>query len=273
MRLALIGYGNIAGSLLGVLADHGLKLARLDVLARPGAEARAHDRLAPLAQDLGETFRVHGSVGDLIAAAPDLVVEVATHVAVRDSLLPCLKAGIDGVLVSVGALADPATEAVLTEAARDGGAKLRIAPGAVGGIDMLAAARLSGGLDVVYSSRKPPLAWTGTPAEAQLDLAALDKAEVFYEGSARQAATDYPKNANVAATIALAGAGFEATRVRMIADPEAQGNIHEYSVRSNALDFTIRLTGKPSPDNPKTSLSTVYSVAREILNAAGPVAI
>ena len=59
----------------------------------------------------------------------------------------------------------------------------------------------------------------------------------------------------------------------MIADPEAPGNVHEYTVRSNALDFTIRLEGKPSPDNPKTSLSTVYSVARDILNAAGPVAI
>lgn len=273
MKLGLIGYGNIAMSLPGVLAEQGLKLARLDVLARPGAEARAHDKLTLLAQGLSEYFEVHGSVGDLIAAAPDLVVEVATHVAVRDSLMPCLKAGIDGVLVSVGALADPETEAALTAAAKAGGALLRIVPGAVGGIDMLAAARLSGGLDVVYTSRKPPLAWAGTPAEASLDLATLKSAELFYEGSARQAATDYPKNANVAATIALAGTGFDATRVRLIADPEAPGNVHEYTVRSNALDFTIRLEGKPSPDNPKTSLSTVYSVAREILNAAGPVAI
>jgi len=273
MKLGLIGYGNIAGSLLGVLAGQGFKAERLDVLARPGAEARAHDKLAPEGQAISDTFAVHASVEELIASGPDLVVEVATHVAVKESLIPCLRAGIDGVLVSVGALADAETEAALTAAAKEGGALLRIVPGAVGGIDMLAAARLSGGLEVTYTSRKPPLAWTGTPAEAKLDLATLDKAEVFYEGSARQAATDYPKNANVAATIALAGAGFEDTRVRMIADPEAPGNVHEYTVRSNALDFTIRLEGKPSPDNPKTSLSTVYSVARDILNAAGPVAI
>lgn len=73
--------------------------------------------------------------------------------------------------------------------------------------------------------------------------------------------------------MALAGLGFEDTQVRMIADPSASGNIHEVSVRSGALDFTIRLEGKPLPGNPKTSASTVFSVAREVLNAVRPVAI
>lgn len=273
MRLALIGYGNIATSLLGILAEQGLVLDRLDILARPGAEDRAKEKLSASASTLGGGLEIHGSVETLIESKPDLVVEVATHDAVRESLLRCLEAGIDSVLVSVGALADAETETALHDAAKTGGALLRIVPGAVGGIDMLAAARLSGDLDVTYISRKPPQAWQGTPAEQKLNLATLATAEVFYEGSAREAARDYPKNANVAATIALAGAGFEATRVKMIADPQAPGNIHEYTVRSNALDFSIRLEGKASPDNPKTSLSTVYSVAREILNAAGPVAI
>ena len=43
MRLALIGYGNIATSLLGILAEQGLVLDRLDILARPGAEDRAKE--------------------------------------------------------------------------------------------------------------------------------------------------------------------------------------------------------------------------------------
>lgn len=273
MRLGLIGYGNIATTLLKVLAEQGLALDRLDLLAKPGAEARASDALAPLAAKVTGAFAVHGQVDQLIAAQPDLVVEVATHGAVRSSLLPCLQAGINGVIVSVGALADAGLEAALTEACTRSGALLRIVPGAVGGIDSLAAARLSGGLEVTYTSRKPPRAWKGTPADAALDLDGLYEATVFYTGTAREAARDYPKNANVAATIALAGAGFEATRVEMIADPNAPGNVHEYHVRSNALNFTVCLEGLPSPDNPKTSLSTVYSVAREILNAAGPISI
>lgn len=170
-------------------------------------------------------------------------------------------------------MADPQTEAALTKAATAGGTQMRLVAGAVGGIDMLAAARLSGLTEVTYTSRKPPAAWRGTPAEKILPLSTLASESTFYEGSARQAAQDYPKNANVAATVALAGLGFEDTQVRMIADPSASGNIHEVSVRSGALDFTIRLEGKPLPGNPKTSASTVFSVAREVLNAVRPVAI
>jgi aspartate dehydrogenase len=273
MRLGLIGYGNIAAALLDVLADEAMAVDGLEVLARPGGTARAQARLAGAAERLGVTLAVHERVEDFVAAGPTLAVEVATHEALRDALPACLRVGIEGIAASIGALADPATEAALRQAARAGNTRLRLVPGAVGGIDALAAARLSGGLEVSYTGRKPPRAWAGTPAEAATDLAALDAECAFYEGTAGGAARDYPKNANVAATLALAGAGFEATRVRLVADPAAPGNIHEYSVRSNALNFTVRLEGKPSPDNPKTSLSTVYSVAREILNAAGPISI
>ena len=144
--------------------------------------------------------------------------------------------------------------------------QLFLPSGAVGGVDILAAARLSGIEDVVYTSRKPPRAWCGTPAERLLDLDALMGEAMFFEGTARAAARDYPQNANVAATVALAGAGFERTKVRLIADPHVQRNVHEVSVRSSCADFHVRIEGKPSPTNPKTSLPTAFSIARLVLN-------
>lgn len=253
--------------MLPVLAREGLSLSELHVLVRPGAAGRAAAKLGH------PDATYHEDVAGLIASAPDLVVEVATHDAVRDAVPACLRAGLTTVLVSVGALADAETEAALTQAAREGGAQLRLVPGAVGGIDALAAAKVSGLTSVIYTSRKPPAAWKGTPAEELLPLGTLASAATFYEGNARQAAQDYPKNANVAATVALAGLGFEDTQVQMIADPAAPGNIHEVTVTAEALEFTIRLQGHPLPENVKTSASTVYSVAREVLNAVRPVTI
>jgi predicted dinucleotide-utilizing enzyme len=51
------------------------------------------------------------------------------------------------------------------------------------------------------------------------------------------------KNANVAATIALAGIGFDATRVRIVADPKISENIHEREVHGTFDSFKMSIAG------------------------------
>lgn len=270
MHLGLIGYGNIARTLMGVLAREGALPARLTVLSLPEFAAATAEAVA--ADFAGPAQVVTGSA-DLIAARPRLVVECAGHAAVQAHATAVLRAGIETVVVSIGALADAALWDQVQAAARAGGTRAILPAGAIGGVDILSALRPSGIEAVAYTGRKPPLAWAGTPAEGILDLAALTDEAVFFTGNAREAATQYPKNANVAATLALAGLGFEATQVRLIADPKVTRNVHEYSVRAGAADYTIRIEGNPSPDNPKTSVTTVYSVAREVMNRSREVAI
>jgi len=268
MHLGLIGHGNIAMTLLALL-EGPLSPARLTLRTRAGRAEAARAALPGCAFPV----EVVDSAGALLAARPDLVVECAGHAGVAENAPTLLRAGIDVMVVSVGALADAALERDLHAAARDGGARMILPPGAVGGIDLLAALAPSGDLEVRYRGVKPPAAWAGTPAEQVVDLAGLTGATTFFEGTAREAARAYPKNANVAATLALAGAGFEATRVELVADPAAAGNIHAYEVRSALARYEMRIENLPSSGNIKTSAATIYSLLREIRNRIGPVAI
>jgi aspartate dehydrogenase len=263
MHLGIIGLGNIGRSLLAQLQGD-LAPSRVTALLRAGSATLLPGSPAP---DI-----VH-SAADLVVLRPDLVVECAGHTAVRDAALPCLRAGIDVVIVSVGALADEALDRSLRQAAREGGARIILPPGAIGGIDLLSALAAAGDCSVSYTGTKPPAAWRGSAAESVLELDRLEVAQAFFTGSAREAALAYPKNANVAATLALAGAGLDATRVRLVADPAATGNRHAYSVTSPLGDFTIEIENRPSPDNPRTSAATVLSVMRCIRNRLGPVEI
>lgn len=270
MHLGLIGYGNIARTLMGILSRESVPLSQVTVVCPRGF---ADGTRARLASDFAGPGTVVCETQALVEAAPDLVVECAGHEGVRQHATAVLQAGIETIIVSIGSLADRSLHEAVIQAARAGSSRFILPAGAIGGIDILSALKMSGIEAVTYTGRKPPHAWKDTPAAALYDLDTLATETVFFSGNAREAATQYPKNANVAATLALAGLGFEKTDVRLIADPAAKGNVHEYSVRSAAADFTMKIEGRPSPDNPKTSVTTVYSIAREIFNRCREQAI
>jgi aspartate dehydrogenase len=105
------------------------------------------------------------------------------------------------------------------------------------------------------------------------DLDKLSARTVLYRGTAGEAALLYPQNANVAAAVALAGLGFEATEVELVADPEAPGNVHEIEAEGAAGRFAIQLQGKPSRTNPKTSALAALSVARALINLDATIVV
>ncbi|MEO0382619.1 MAG: aspartate dehydrogenase [Pseudomonadota bacterium] len=274
MHLGIIGYGSITSTLLDLLASDGsLDIKRLTLLARPAKRDIADMALRNHALASISTLQVVEDADAMVAQRPDLVVECAGCAAVADYAPALLRADIDVATISIGALADEAVQAKLTDAASAGRARLILPSGAIGGIDLLSALGAVETVDVVYRGTKPPKAWRGTPAEQSIALDDLRERTTFFQGSAREAALTYPKNANVAATLALAGGGFDATKVQLIADPHATGNSHAYDVVSPSARFTMQIEGIPSPGNAKTSVATVYSILREIKNHKGPVTI
>ena len=268
-HVAIIGFGAIGRALvqravaIGGAGAHPLGIAY--VVVRPARIAEVQAQLDQLG--------VNARAADAVPADATLAVECAGHDALHAHVLPALARGVECAVLSVGALSEAGLPEQLEAAAHAGNTRLTLLSGAIGGIDALAAARLAGLSEVIYTGRKPPQGWKGSPAEAIVNLDTLSTATPIFEGSARDAARLYPKNANVAATLSLAGIGLDATRVRLIADPALTENIHEVEARGAFGEMKLTMRGKPLADNPKTSALTVLSALRFLVNRAGALAV
>ena len=260
MHLGLIGYGNIADGLIALLDK--TSVAKVSVLVRNPSKMPGHQPSS--ATEKGPTIRFVSDVTDLIAAGPDLVIECAGHSAVETHVPALLRAGVDVVIASVGALADADLNTEIELAAEHGHSRFILPSGAIGGLDLLRAVALAGDVDITYRGTKPPAAWKGSAAEDVIGLDELENAQVFFKGSGRKAALAFPKNANVVAALALAGGGFDRIKVELVADPDAVGNQHSYEVRSDICRYSVTIDAVGSAGNARTSVTTVMSLLHEI---------
>ena len=263
LRVAIVGFGAIGQALARALAAD-VEVIVTQIVTTPRSTLSADKVAAALAPNAFLRTEIDLSP----EGRPDLVVECAGHAAILSHVVPALQAGVRAVVASVGALAAPEVFAQLENAATRGGTRLQLISGAMGGLDALDAARI-GGLDrVSYTGRKPPHSWRGTPAEQACELSRLLAPRVVFEGSARQAAIAFPKNANVAASVALAGLGLDRTEVRLIADPSIERNVHRLDAWGAFGRLELHLENEALPENPKTSALTVFSLARAVRGAS-----
>ena len=136
--------------------------------------------------------------------------------------------------------------------AKKHGTKIYIPSGAIIGIDGILAVK--GLLDEVeIETRKPPRGFGRT-----------DKKEtVLFQGPARKGVPLYPQNVNVAATLSLAGIGFDRTRLRIVSDPKAKSNQHIIKAKGSFGEFFIQVRALPSK-NPKTSSLAAMSAFAKV---------
>lgn len=212
-------------------------------------------------------------IASLSSLGLDLVVEAASQQAARQWAPFFLEAGVEMMLMSVGALVDADFLAHLLELARRSNLQLHVPSGAVGGIDIVKAANVGTLEEVTLTTTKPPEALAGSPyvTEHGIDLFALREPTVIWEGPAAEAVRAFPQNVNVAASLSLAGIGPLRTRVRVVADPAATRNIHEVHVRGEFGEATLRLVNLPSPTNPKTSYLAPLSAVAALRRIASPL--
>lgn len=259
--IALIGCGAI-GSVIAKAVDDGLVDAVLLYLM--DVDRSKAERLAA---SLRRQRPVIASSIEEIARDPrtEVVIEAASQEAVLQYAETLLEAGKELVVLSVGALLRPEARALL---ARYRG-RIHVPSGALGGLDALRAMSLAGVERVELVTRKHPSKLADEPyvRERGLRLEGLDKPLVVFEGSAEEAVRAFPRTLNVAAALALASGA--PVRVRVVADPAAHRNIHEYTAVSKAGTLHVRVENIPHPENPRTSYLAALSAVELLRELCG----
>lgn len=223
---------------------------------------KARDELSILAEKYGcDSFQ---DIQSFLESDIDIVVECATIETATLYASEIIKKK-NLMLISIGALADSPFADTLKENAKKYGKRVYLPSGAIGGLDALKAARLAGGLEsVTLTTRKPA---------NSLSDAIITKEEILFEGTAQEAIKLFPKNANVAIVLSLAGQGVDKTAVRIIADPAVIQNTHQIEVVGAFGEFVMTIKNNPSPDNPKTSHITGSSILAALANLESEIVI
>ncbi len=268
MRVAILGGGSIARLFLdhirrGDLGDD------VEVVALAGRSAAS--RGAALATEYGVAFVT--DFAGLTARQPEVVVEAASHDAVREYAGPLLDHGIAVIVLSGGVMHDDALRANLENAAARSGALLYVPSGGIAGLDALKAACIAGVDEVTITVMKPPAAWKNIDYvdRMNLDLDHLSEPCTLYDGTARAGVPLFPANVNIAAVLSMAGIGFDRTRLKVVADPGITHNTHLIEIRGRTGNISIKVQNVPAPDNPKTAWLACYSALAALKLARSPV--
>jgi len=218
-----------------------------------------------LASELSTMPKIASDFAELVSCKDvHLIIEAASQDAVRQYASKVLQAGKDLMIMSVGALVDSKLTDDVKNFACTAGRKVYIPSGAIAGLDGLKSAAVDRVDEVTLTTRKTPKGLRDNSYIKQrgIRIDALSKPRTVYEGTAAEACKLFPANVNVAAALSLAGIGPEETKVRVVADPTIQRNIHEIRVKGKFGEFKVRVENVPFAKNPKTScLAALSAVA------------
>ena len=244
MNIGLIGAGTIGTYLLEEL--NGKKDKDLQITS---VLVRNFDKYQQLEEQYG--IRLFTDLEEFLDSSIDLVVE-ATTVEAASEMLPAVLRQKETVLISIGALAEEEFFNEINEILNEKDHQLHLPSGAIGGLDLIENVAAVGILETVsLVTRKPA---------HTLSSEAIDEPKAVFEGSAAEAIKQYPKNINVSIALALAGVGFQQTKVTIVADPHVNENIHSIQVKGDFGTASFEIKNKPFPSNKNTSYLAAVSV-------------
>ncbi|SRR5579884_215630 len=257
VRVGFLGFGTIATRVQQLIAQKAP-----DQIDLVGAVVRDVSKPRPEGAP-----KVFATLPELLALRPEVIVECGGHDALRMYGADVLRAGVDLLMVSVGVLATPGLLEEITEAARQGKARARVASGAIGALDAISSAAAGGLARVTHTTRKPPRSLF-SPEEAER----VTQVTEVYRGPAREAALKFPENVNVCAAVSLAGVGFDRTEMCIVADPGVERNQHEVVAEGEFGRLRFEIQNIPT-EKPATGRLVAMSVFKELMARRAPFLI
>ena len=238
----------------GLLPDYQLT----GVLSRTMADAVRVSRAADCA--------VCADTDTMIAMKPDYIVETASVEWVRENAVKILRSGISLVLISIGAFADLSLYEQAKQAAIEGGAKIHLASGAIGGFDVLQTVSL-----MAAAQNLPETAGIEThtgcrgfiPTPVWEDVLLTQQKTVF-TGNAKEAIATFPRRVNVAVATSLATTGPDNAGVIMHSVPDWQGDDHKITAEIDGVKAVVDIYSR-------TSAIAGWSIVALLRNLASPV--
>ena len=255
MRITILGCGTI-----------GCKLARaadqMDEAKRIYLIDIVKEKAERLASQLNNAIVLESVEDELYHC--DLVIEAARQDAAREILLKTASRGVDIMVTSVGALVGDDFREMIFEKAKSCDARIFIPSGALFGTDGLRAASNDelAQVSLEFTAGKGSLAHVEYLESNGVDVNKIDKPTEMFRGTARDAVKLFPRNVNIAATVAILGVGFDKTEVSIVFDPAADTNTYVLTVEGRCGEAVSKTSSVDAPESPSTSnLSSLSAIA------------
>ena len=259
-------FGIVGCGFLGTIVADAWKNGLLEDYELIGVTSRSRSSSEATAAKVG--CKVCDSVDELLALEPEYIVETASVEAVRAMAVPVLRRGVNLVVISIGAFADLAFYEEVKQAAKEGGAKVHLASGAIGGFDVLQTVTLmaeaqklseKAGIETHTGAK----GFRNTPVWADHLLTDTEKTTVF-TGNAKEAIATFPRRVNVAVATSLATTGPEITGVTMHSVPGWIGDDHCITAEIEGVKAVVDICSS-------TSAIAGWSVVALLRNLSSPV--
>jgi aspartate dehydrogenase len=185
--------------------------------------------------------RIAQSFDELLALKPTVIVEAASQEAAKEYVPKIAAEGIELIVMSTGALLSLEMDMQ----------HIHVPSGAIGGLDAIASAAMAGIDQILLTTRKNPKAFGKNNVQE----------ETVYEGIAEEAAKRFPREMNVAATLAQTVRPAK-VQVKVVSDPTVKRNTHEIQIKWQFGEMSLHFANDPHPENPHTSALAAWSAIR-----------